>query len=118
MRRKLIGQRMPHSTVRIGQGKFDLLYARQYHHAAGIEYQMYACETNGKLVHAGVSRHTAMDETTAWQIQRLWEHWRMEYDNLPENAMRDYPAKTCPRVASITVFPVDAPQLAQTFYRA
>jgi hypothetical protein len=114
MKRK--GLRLPHNTIRI-DSKSELTYATQYHHSAGDEYQTYAMDANGKLVHAGVSRHTAMDETTAWQIQRLWERWRNEYDNLPENVARDYPAKNCPRVTSIMVFPIDSPKLAQTFYR-
>src|SRR5579859_4724178 len=97
MRRKSIGQRMPHNTIRL-DSKSELTYAQRYHHCDGIEYQTYAMAADRTLVHAGVSRHTSMDETVAWQIQRLWERWRNEYDNLPENIKRNYPAKNCPRV--------------------
>lgn len=112
---KHTSRHMPHNTVRVGRGRFDLLYARQNQKRTGIELQIYASDAENNLVWAGVEWHADVSQRTANIVQRLWARWRKEYDALPENARHDYPAKHCKVVAYVTLFPIDTPAVAQTF---
>ena len=75
----------------------------------GTAYQSYGYDAQGIPVHAGVTYHKHMDPHTAKLIQRCWLRWRQEYDHLPENIARDYPAKHNRPTVSLLVFPVDEP---------
>ena len=90
-------------------------YVLNQQRQSGIEYQSYGLDADGKVVYAGVTRHEGMNRAIGRQIHRVWARWRKEYDSQPENVTRDYPAKHCPEVTRLVVFPVGSPEMAQTF---
>jgi len=64
------------------RGNWTPTYVLNQQHAEGSEYQHFMLDANGKLVCAGVTRHTHMNQAQANQIFRVWRRWRNEYDTL------------------------------------
>ena len=81
-------------------------------HQPGIEYQSYGMSSDGKCVHAGVTRHERMNRAVALGIQRVWERWRREYAVRELGNGNPLP---CPKVVRLVVFPVDQPERAESF---
>jgi hypothetical protein len=124
MRRKLkFVARLPKSTLWLSHGQWHPTYVIQQQKQTGTEYQHYGIGTDGKLVFAGVTRHSENSQATANQIIRVWRRWRWEYDRVFGNPKDTYPAKQMYStqeelrrlVARITVFPIDSPQEAITY---
>lgn len=124
VRRKLqFIARLPKSTLWVGHGNWHPTYAVNQQKQCGVEYQHYGIGADGKLVFAGVTRHTENSQATANQIIRVWRRWRWEYDHTFGNPKETYPAKEAYStqeelrrlVSRLTVFPVDRPNEAITY---
>jgi len=91
------------------RGTWVPVYYHNFQSQPGLEVQSYAFGDDGKTVHAGVSRHTHINQAVANQIQRIWERWRREYRR------EVTPLRDDPRVVRLVLFPVDQPEKAQSF---
>ncbi len=97
--------------VWLRHGDWTPTYAQQQHEQQGIEIQHFACDAQGKVVYAGVTRHERINRATARQIHCVWLRWRQEYATLGNgNPRPDNP------VTHLVLFPVDSPELTETFY--
>jgi hypothetical protein len=91
---------------RMEQGDWTPIWMFEFQHRDGQEYQSYGIDAEGKIVHAGVTRHTHMDAAEARKVQRTWVRWRREYN---ANVPGDYPARNVHTVSELIVFPIDNP---------
>lgn len=78
-------------------------------------WQVYGSDADGGLVFAGVYNARKATAKTALKIARKHRHWRFEYDHLPENLSRDYPAKHDKPVREIALYPIGKPEQILAF---
>lgn len=76
------------------------------------EYQSFGVDVEGKITHAGTTKHSRMSQRVASKIQRDWERWREEY--LDANP-GDFPLRHVAPTVSLIVHPVGAPDKQYTF---
>ena len=113
MRKRIRPYRRLRNGIWKERGQFDFVYAQEQQKQVGIEYQHYGVSADNKLVFAGVTRHDHLNQAIANQVFRVWARWRREYD--AQRPSEDYPAKHAPAVVTLTMFPVNNPEMAQTF---
>lgn len=91
------------------------VYVYDQQHAQGEEFQHYAMDSNGKLVYAGITRHSHMNQAQANQIHRVWRRWRNEYDTQFDGVEREYPARHIEMPVTMIVFPIDKPEMQERY---
>ena len=64
------------------------------------EWQIYAIDKDGLVVHAGVHKADGVDMITVVGWERDWRRWRRAY---LRNHPGDYPLRHCNRVVAVTV---------------